>query len=205
MRDPPGGGIVLGKGVVGELALENVAFYYPARPNQAVFESLSLSLPAGEMTALVGESGSGKSSVIQLLLRFYDPTAGRITLDGTDLRSISLTSLRGRIGLVGQEPVLFACTLAENLRYNAIPIFSSNTSLICHLHISGTASPMRRTRSLRLRATPRTRRASYPSSPRGWPRTRATGGGSCRAGRSSGATARAPCVPPFVFFLRFFF
>lgn len=145
LGDPPGGGIVLGKDARGELGFETVTFCYPARPTAPVFTSLTLSLPAGRMTALVGESGSGKSSVVQLLLRrvliasplfplhfpsnfpptplysprprFYDPDGGRVTFDGVDLRSLRLSSLRSKIGLVGQEPVLFAASLAENLRY----------------------------------------------------------------------------------------
>jgi ABC-type multidrug transport system fused ATPase/permease subunit len=102
---------------IGELALRDVFFTYAARPDARIFANLSLTAPAGKMTALVGESGSGKSTVIQLLMRFYDPTGGMVCLDGRDLRTLNVAWLRRHVGLVSQEPVLFATSLADNLRY----------------------------------------------------------------------------------------
>jgi ABC-type multidrug transport system fused ATPase/permease subunit len=102
---------------IGELALRDVTFAYAARPDARIFAGLSLTAPAGKMTALVGESGSGKSTVIQLFMRFYDPDGGAVCLDGRDLRTLSLFWLRRNVGLVSQEPVLFATSLADNLRY----------------------------------------------------------------------------------------
>ena len=101
----------------GELELRAVSFAYAARLDAPIFSGLNLLLPAGRMTALVGESGSGKSTVIQLLLRFYDPQGGAVCLDGRDLRQLNVAWLRRVVGLVSQEPVLFATTLADNLRY----------------------------------------------------------------------------------------
>ena len=101
--------------VKGSLVLQNVKFAYPERANDQVANGLDLHMPAGKTTALVGPSGSGKSTVIQLLERFYDPVSGSVSLDGIDLKSLNLAWLRSQIGLVGQEPVLFAGTIAENI------------------------------------------------------------------------------------------
>jgi len=102
--------------VAGAIAFENVQFTYPSRPDMPVFKSLTLSFPAGKRLALVGQSGSGKSTVIALLQRLYDPVAGRITLDGQDIRALNLKWLRSQIGLVSQEPTLFSTSILENVR-----------------------------------------------------------------------------------------
>ena len=91
----------------GQLELVDVAFTYPTRPGVPVFQRLSLQVPAGRTLALVGESGSGKSTVVQLLLRFYDPDAGSVHLDSHDLRQLNLAWFRRQLGLVSQEPALF--------------------------------------------------------------------------------------------------
>ncbi|KAL3636599.1 ABC transporter B member 19 [Castilleja foliolosa] len=101
----------------GEIELRNVDFAYPSRPEVPIFQNLNLRIRAGRSQALVGPSGSGKSSVISLIARFYDPTAGRVSIDGKDIRRLNLKSLRLRIGLVQQEPVLFASTIFENIVY----------------------------------------------------------------------------------------
>ena len=103
----------------GQLELVDVAFTYPTRPGVPVFQRLSLQVPAGRTLALIGESGSGKSTVIQLLLRFYDPDAGSVHLDSNDLRQLNIAWLRRQLGLVSQEPALFATTLAENIGFGA--------------------------------------------------------------------------------------
>ncbi len=77
----------------------------------------SLTIPAGQTVALVGESGSGKSTIVGLIERFYDPLEGRVLLDGRDLRAYNLRWLRGRVGLVSQEPLLFSCSVLDNIRY----------------------------------------------------------------------------------------
>lgn len=104
--------------VIGHVALEEVTFAYPdARP---VLDGASLRLRAGETVAIVGPSGAGKSSVGKLLMRFYDPQAGRITIDGQDIRTLSLNSLRDQIAVVLQESVLFAASVRDNIAYGRL-------------------------------------------------------------------------------------
>lgn len=103
--------------VRGEIEFHNVTFNYPSRPDVKILDNLNMVINAGETTAFVGASGAGKSTTIQLIQRFYDPTDGMITLDGHDIRSLNIQWLRSQIGIVEQEPVLFATTIAENIRY----------------------------------------------------------------------------------------
>uniref|UniRef100_A0A7I4E2T3 Uncharacterized protein n=1 Tax=Physcomitrium patens TaxID=3218 RepID=A0A7I4E2T3_PHYPA len=103
--------------VSGNIEIKHVAFTYPNRPDVQIFKDLNLKVRAGKSLALVGASGSGKSSVIALLERFYDPTSGRIFIDGTDIKKLNLKSLRRRMALVSQEPALFATTIYENILY----------------------------------------------------------------------------------------
>ena len=103
--------------VCGAIEFIDVDFAYPTRKVAPVCRGLSLSIAAGQAVALCGPSGCGKSTLVQLLERFYDPDAGSITFDGVDLRRLNLRWLRSQIGLVGQEPVLFAGTVAENIGY----------------------------------------------------------------------------------------
>ena len=99
------------------IKFENVTFHYPSRPTQPALSDFSLSVAPGETIAIVGPSGAGKSTVFQLLLRFYDPASGRIELDGVATRDLSLQDLRGRIGLVPQDAVIFSTSALENIRY----------------------------------------------------------------------------------------
>jgi ATP-binding cassette subfamily B protein len=101
----------------GEVRFERVTFYYPSRPETPALSDFSLSVSRGEKVALVGPSGAGKSTAFQLLLRYYDPGSGRITLDGVELRNAGPRELRSRIALVPQDPVIFAASVAENVRY----------------------------------------------------------------------------------------
>jgi ATP-binding cassette subfamily B protein len=101
----------------GEIAFENVRFHYPARPDRAALSDFSLTVTPGERLALVGPSGAGKTTVFQLLLRFYDPASGRVSIDGIDLKSADPVDLRRRIGLVSQEPTIFSADAWENIRY----------------------------------------------------------------------------------------
>ncbi|CAN0057065.1 unnamed protein product [Ectocarpus fasciculatus] len=109
--------------VKGTIELRKVRFRYPARPDALVFRSFKLKVDAGTTVALVGASGNGKSTVINLLLRFYDPERGAVLIDGMDIRSFNVAWLRGQIGLVSQarpnssEPVLFATSIADNIAY----------------------------------------------------------------------------------------
>ncbi|KAL3719224.1 hypothetical protein ACJRO7_004219 [Eucalyptus globulus] len=101
----------------GEIELRHVDFAYPSRPDVVVFKDLNLRIRAGHSQALVGASGSGKSSVIALIERFYDPIAGKVMIDGKDIRRLNLKSLRLKIGLVQQEPALFAANILDNIAY----------------------------------------------------------------------------------------
>ena len=101
----------------GAIAFEGVSFYYPARPEHAALNGISVDIKAGETVALVGPSGAGKSTIIQLLLRFYDPKTGRITIDGKDLQDMARGDFRQAIALVPQDPVIFATSARENIRF----------------------------------------------------------------------------------------
>ncbi|ONK70235.1 uncharacterized protein A4U43_C05F31650 [Asparagus officinalis] len=103
----------------GSVEIRNVDFAYPARPDVIVFKGFSLNIDAGKSTALVGQSGSGKSTIIGLVERFYDPLQGTIKIDGKDIKSYHLRSLRRHIALVGQEPTLFSGSIRENIMYGA--------------------------------------------------------------------------------------
>jgi ATP-binding cassette subfamily B protein len=106
--------------VRGELRLDGVEFNYPSRPDAPALHGFDLVVRPGETVALVGPSGAGKSTVFALLLRFFDPQRGRITLDGIDLRALALPDLRGAFALVPQDPVLFGASAAENIRFGRI-------------------------------------------------------------------------------------
>ncbi|KAL3330883.1 hypothetical protein AABB24_034621 [Solanum stoloniferum] len=103
--------------VDGHIQFKDVCFSYPSRPNVVIFDKLSLDIPSGKIVALVGGSGSGKSTVVSLIERFYEPLSGQILLDGCDIRHLDLKWLRQQIGLVNQEPALFATTIRENILY----------------------------------------------------------------------------------------
>jgi ATP-binding cassette subfamily B protein len=106
--------------VRGEIELRNVSFAYTAPPNgREVLRNINLVIPAGAMVAVVGRSGSGKTAFVQLLPRLFDPTAGTITLDGRDLRTLPLRWLRRQIAVVPQEPFLFSATLGDNIAFAA--------------------------------------------------------------------------------------
>jgi ATP-binding cassette subfamily B (MDR/TAP) protein 1 len=99
----------------GHIKFENVTFSYPKDKSRTILNNLSIEFHVNN-TALVGESGCGKSTILQLIMRFYDPDQGRVLLDGNDLKLLDLNWLRNQIGYVGQEPVLFATTIRENLK-----------------------------------------------------------------------------------------
>ncbi len=101
----------------GRVRFQRVTFFYPSRPGQAALDDVSLEVEPGERVALVGPSGAGKTTLFQLLLRFYDPAAGAVSIDGVDLRLADPTEVRARLALVPQEPAIFAASVAENVRY----------------------------------------------------------------------------------------
>ncbi|EWC46979.1 hypothetical protein DRE_03741 [Drechslerella stenobrocha 248] len=118
----PSHSLTEGKKVVsakGTITFEDVVFSYPTRPAVTIFEGLNFSIPAGSNVSIVGPSGGGKSTVSSLLLRFYSPNSGRVIINGMDLEGVNIKSLRRKIGLVAQEPVLFSGTIAENISYGA--------------------------------------------------------------------------------------
>jgi ATP-binding cassette, subfamily B (MDR/TAP), member 1 len=99
----------------GAVEIKHVFFSYPARPDVQVLRDLSLNITVGHTVALVGPSGCGKSTVVQLLQRFYDPVRGSVGIDGRDIRELSLRWYRDQVGLVSQEPTLFATSIKENI------------------------------------------------------------------------------------------
>ena len=109
--------IALPTPVAGRIAFENVHFTYPARPDVQALDGINLSIDPGETVAFVGPSGAGKTTIIQLILRFYDPASGRITLDDVDLRDVSRAVFRQSVALVPQDPVIFAASVRENIRF----------------------------------------------------------------------------------------
>jgi len=101
----------------GDIELKDVYFSYPTRPDEQIFNGFSLYIPSGMTAALVGESGSGKSTVISLIERFYDPQVGEVLIDNINLKEFQLKWIRGKIGLVSQEPVLFGSSIKDNIAY----------------------------------------------------------------------------------------
>ncbi|KAF8031804.1 hypothetical protein BT93_D0883 [Corymbia citriodora subsp. variegata] len=101
----------------GNIELSHVEFAYPSRPENIIFRDFSLTIPSGKTLALVGGSGSGKSTVISLLQRFYDPLSGQILLDGITINKLQIKWLRSQMGLVSQEPTLFATSIKENILF----------------------------------------------------------------------------------------
>ncbi|OCT59642.1 hypothetical protein XELAEV_18001064mg [Xenopus laevis] len=103
----------------GALEFRDICFSYPSRPDTNIFKGLNLFIPAGSVMAVVGPSGSGKSTLVSLLLRLYDPHVGSVHFDGYDVRQLNPLWLRSNIGTVNQEPVLFSCSIFENIAYGA--------------------------------------------------------------------------------------
>jgi ATP-binding cassette, subfamily B, bacterial len=101
----------------GAIAFEGVTFRYPARPRTPALDALDLRIEPGETVALVGPSGAGKTTIFQLLMRFFDPDEGRVALDGIDVRDMARMDLRRQLALVPQEPVIFAASVRENIRF----------------------------------------------------------------------------------------
>ncbi|OAY78741.1 ABC transporter B family member 11 [Ananas comosus] len=110
-------GVVL-EDMKGDVELQDVYFSYPTRPDYPIFNGFSLKVSSGTTMAIVGESGSGKSTVINLVERFYDPQAGEVLIDGVNIKSLRLSWIREKIGLVSQEPLLFMTTIKENITYS---------------------------------------------------------------------------------------
>ncbi len=116
VQDPPKP-IALPRPIRGEIIFHDVAFNYPSRPGHRALNGISLTIAPGETVALVGPSGAGKSTILQLLMRFYDPQSGAITFDGVDLRDMTRADFRSAMALVPQDPVIFAASARENIRF----------------------------------------------------------------------------------------
>ncbi len=127
----PASPAVLPRAGAGGIAFDEVTFSYPSRPAAPALEKFSLDIAAGERVALVGPSGAGKSTVLSLLLRFYDPQGGVIRVDGLDIRSLDPRALRSAIAVVPQEPVIFAASVLENLRYGRPEATRSEAERAC--------------------------------------------------------------------------
>ncbi|XKL66216.1 hypothetical protein PGB90_009636 [Kerria lacca] len=119
--------------VNGAIEIKNVSFKYPTRPEVEVLHNLSVTIEQGKIIAFVGSSGAGKSTSIGLLLRFYDPSEGMITLDGIPLQQLNLRWLRNQIGVVAQEPILFSSSIAENIRYGRVDVSQKEIEKAAHL------------------------------------------------------------------------
>ena len=132
VRDAEGGGLAP-EHAEGSLAMSAVSFAYPSRPTVPILQGLDLTVASGESVALVGKSGSGKSTVIQLVERFYDPLSGSITFDGHELRALKLAWLRARLGLVSQEPTLFATSIRENILYGKPEASDGDVRAACEM------------------------------------------------------------------------
>ncbi|MFO0760029.1 MAG: ABC transporter transmembrane domain-containing protein [Byssovorax sp.] len=113
----PSAGGEIPASIQGKIEFSHVRFSYPTRKDAPVLRGVDLTIAPGEVVALVGSSGAGKSTLAALLLRLYDPTDGHIALDGNDLTTLDPSWLRKQIGVVSQEPILFSCSIADNLRY----------------------------------------------------------------------------------------
>lgn len=119
-------------GPLQNFSFNNVEFYYPARPDVKVLDGVNLAIQRGQKVALVGESGSGKSSIMSLLVRFYDPSSGTVLVNGEDMRQFKTSSIREKIGYVGQEPVLFATSIRENIMHGAPNATPELFKRVCH-------------------------------------------------------------------------
>ncbi|XP_014447168.2 phosphatidylcholine translocator ABCB4 isoform X4 [Tupaia chinensis] len=114
----------------GNVTFNEVVFNYPSRPNVPVLQGLSLEVKKGQTLALVGSSGCGKSTVVQLLERFYDPIAGTVLLDGQEAKKLNVQWLRAHLGIVSQEPILFDCSIGENIAYGDNSRFVSQDEIV---------------------------------------------------------------------------
>jgi ATP-binding cassette subfamily B protein len=115
----------------GRIRMEDVTFYYPSRPDNPALDRFNCEIAPGEAVALVGPSGAGKTTVFQLLLRFYDPQSGRVLMNGVDVRNATIEDVRKHIALVSQDPVIFAASVADNVRYGNLSATDAEVRAAC--------------------------------------------------------------------------
>jgi ABC-type multidrug transport system fused ATPase/permease subunit len=121
-------------GAAGQIDLVNVSLCYPSKPDRPALQNINMSIKPGEFIAFVGPSGAGKSTILSLLQRFYDPTAGSVRLDGEDIRRVSVSKHRSRLGLVPQDPDLFPGSISYNIGLGAAPgqtVSGEDIQVIC--------------------------------------------------------------------------
>ncbi|RCI16400.1 hypothetical protein L249_2862 [Ophiocordyceps polyrhachis-furcata BCC 54312] len=137
--DAPG---LLIPAIEGRVDLKNVSFRYPSRPGTLILDNFNMSIHAGETTAIVGLSGSGKSTVASLVQRFYDPQEGTVTVDGHDVRNVNIHSLRGHVGYVEQNPMLFDRSIMENIAHGLVGSYWSEHQSVRLSLINGDLSDL---------------------------------------------------------------
>ncbi|RDA85684.1 hypothetical protein CP532_4639 [Ophiocordyceps camponoti-leonardi (nom. inval.)] len=138
---PDAPGLVIST-IEGRLDLKNVSFRYPSRPDTLILDKFNMTIRAGETTAIVGLSGSGKSTVASLVQRFYDPQEGTVTVDGHDVRRINIHSLRGHVGYVEQNPMLFNRSIMENIAHGLLSSYWSEHQSVRPSLINGDLSEL---------------------------------------------------------------
>lgn len=119
--------------VAGHLKVSNVKFSYPSRPDIPILNGIGFEALPGETVALVGSSGCGKSTIVSLLLRYYNVMGGEIRIDGNDITDININCLRNAIGVVSQEPVLFNCTIEENIKFGNSDVTNEEMKAACRM------------------------------------------------------------------------
>lgn len=132
VSDDPATPVPLPQPQQGAIAFDDVTFHYPARPAYAAIDNVSLQIEPGQTVAIVGPSGAGKSTIIQLLLRFYDPNSGSIRIDGVDLQDMARSDFRRAIAIVPQDPVIFADTARENIRFGRPEASDTEVEEVAH-------------------------------------------------------------------------
>ena len=115
----------------GHIVMDDVTFHYPSRPDTPALANFSCEIAPGEVVALVGPSGAGKTTVFQMLLRFYDPQSGAVMLNGVDIRQAAIEDVRQHIALVSQDPVIFAASVADNVRYGNLAASDAEVRAAC--------------------------------------------------------------------------
>jgi ATP-binding cassette subfamily B (MDR/TAP) protein 1 len=118
--------------IKGRIEFKDVSFSYPSRPDVQIFKNLNLNIEHGQTVAIVGPSGVGKSTCMNMILRFYDPTSGQVLLDGFSTKDVNVRWLRAQIGYVGQEPILFAGSIADNILYGLDPLIVKEAKDLMH-------------------------------------------------------------------------